>query len=754
MATVYSPATSPPKQRLRVPKKPKKEYLWVMPHSVEFFTALANFFRPVSLIAKLLALSLIVVVPVGVTLFFKNLQIILTETKFIYQGGIPFLLHIFINMFLIGFFVKFVKSTVCTSFGGKVKVFALTLTLGFHPRFYVDRKAILRLPWRYRIITFTTPMLFRLGIISYAVLIWYWTRNTGIGLTGSLGTFALLLAHSCFFELLFESTPVASVDGYYLLITSLGIPTNSLMRTFEAFGLMISGRPLPPHFNWRKRLTTTTITVLSVIFHLLLVGALSFLWAHGFNDTYPGVLGEGSEYLFYVIFVTIAFYRPVKRRVKAYWQENPWQGPAWLLVAGPVAVMTGLGVLLFLPFTYQPSGDVQLFAPQVVSIQAQISGVVTQVNYPGGTTQVIPASTVLGTITSVEVNNSILTTEDAIRKGHSDIKTLKSELALLRDIPRPEDVAVAQQKVAIANQAVAVAQEGVAVAAAQLRTDQQKSQFSSREAARYQQLYRRGVVSLQTEENFTKQAEDDHDQVLVDLEAVSQAQQTVAQSQEVLAVAKGKLQEVLSGADPAAIARKASQMEAAEKNLARLQQVSAYYRQQQSQGKLLMPITGQLVTPYLNQKVGIYLKQGETFALASPMEHLRAEMQVIQTDSAMVEPGQLVQIHLMEFPDTTFLGQVEALQPQFSEATNELIIPTDSSSADDPQTPLQYLSPIPSTDPARVLRATIRLHPGYPDLKAGMSGYARIQGPIRPFGVALTHPFTTFWTVEGWSWMP
>jgi hypothetical protein len=38
--------------------------------------------------------------------------------------------------------------------------------------------------------------------------------------------------------------------------------------------------------------------------------------------------------------------------------------------------------------------------------------------------------------------------------------------------------------------------------------------------------------------------------------------------------------------------------------------------------------------------------------------------------------------------------------------------------------------------------------------KTGMTGYAKIEGPMKPFIVAFSSPIVRFFQIEIWSWLP
>ncbi len=414
-------------------------------------------------------------------------------------------------------------------------------------------------------------------------------------------------------------------------------------------------------------------------------------------------------------------------------------------------VLIGLGTVFFCPYFYRAGGDIQLLPPRQFALQAQVDSQITRVFYPGGDQQQLKAGTVVALAESVTTENEVKTTTQAVHQQAAVVSSLKYQLQTLLDTPRPDNIKVAQAQVAVARQAVVVAQKRVQVVQAQAQTAADQAEFSAREAARYHQLYNEGVSSLQTYENAEKQAETDHNNTLEKEQAVLQAQQAVAESQQSLGQAIANLNLVLAGPPPDQIEADRWNVKAGEALLRQLKQQLSFYQDQVHRTTLVMPITGRLVTPYLKQKVGIYLKQGDTFAVVEDSQHMTGEVRIPEENAADFKLGAPVEVKLLAYPDTPITGRVVAIQPAATIDTTAPIIPTDPAVPSSRSTTI--VNPVASST-SRVVRVLVQLPNPNHMLKASMSGYAKIASHSLPVIDAFTRPLVTFIRVDVWSWLP
>lgn len=87
-------------------------------------------------------------------------------------------------------------------------------------------------------------------------------------------------------------------------------------------------------------------------------------------------------------------------------------------------------------------------------------------------------------------------------------------------------------------------------------------------------------------------------------------------------------------------------------------------QQRVAAAQLVAPITGMVVTPKAEEKVGTMVKPGEGFCEIVAQDLMGAEMSVPESDLGLLRPGKRVTLKLNAFPTKTFSGTVERLGAQ------------------------------------------------------------------------------------------
>jgi multidrug resistance efflux pump len=83
-----------------------------------------------------------------------------------------------------------------------------------------------------------------------------------------------------------------------------------------------------------------------------------------------------------------------------------------------------------------------------------------------------------------------------------------------------------------------------------------------------------------------------------------------------------------------------------------------FYKQQLARTKIVAPVGGILVTPKLEEKVGLLLKKGEYFCGIADMNSPIAEITVAEGDTGYIKTGQRVRLKMNAFPTRKFYGSV------------------------------------------------------------------------------------------------
>lgn len=158
----------------------------------------------------------------------------------------------------------------------------------------------------------------------------------------------------------------------------------------------------------------------------------------------------------------------------------------------------------------------------------------------------------------------------------------------------------------------------------------------------------------------------------------------------------------------------------------------ALYREKVEKARLRANITGVVVTPKVEEKVGRRLAQGEEFCELVAAQRMAVEMNVPETQVDLIRPGTHASLKLNAFPTRTFVGTVERVGVQAAAIEGE-----------------QYF----------VVRAIF----SNPDLQArsGMVGRAKIVAAggwggsgWYPVGYVLFRgPASWAWR-KAWTWLP
>lgn len=765
--------SSPPPQKAKnnlenhsqsPPKTTKKgpTYLWILPNPATKFAALADFASPFNRIFLLSVWALIPGLPLALFTFFNN-QTIFWKDLATSVEPLPYLATYLFNITFASLTAKVAQGMVFAHYGGKVKKFGLVLAAGFFPRFYLDREGMWKLTRQQQLWTFATPLVDRLIYFVIAVLIWYWTRSTGT----NLRTLALLLAHASFLDFLLDGCPFWPVDGYVFMVAYFRLPPNFMGRAYQVWEMVFRRRPLPSSMTFREKIILLIYAPITILFWLAAVFIIALSIGKGLTENFAGIFGRATAGILIAIFLIAASRQPIaffrkgltKKNLSASAPENsvfPQKSPNKFKQLKfskkrliQLSFLIAFLILLCLPYPYRPGGQIQLLPPTQQNIQAQVDGKIIKVFYQGGDGQWLKAGAQVATMEAIDIENNVLTQQEQIKNQQAIVEKQQSNLNKLLATPRKEDVEVARQQVEVvkqdveaARQQIEVRQQDVEVAKKSLETVISKANFSSREASRFEELYKGGVVSRQLFEDKQRQAETERinveqsrQQVVAKETEVESSRRDLVTKQQTVQQRQANLKLVLSGPYPDDIKVARKELEAASAGLNRQQQQLKYEREQLQRTQLIMPIDGRLVTAYLDQKIGSYLKQGQTFAVAEDDRLIRGEIRIAEYNVGEFALGAAVEIKLLAYPNRPFFAKVVSIEPAASTSSTTIKEPTDK-----------------ITD--RFIKVIVDIPNREANLKSSMTGYAKIKGSTKPLVVAFTRPIVRFIEVEIWSWLP
>ncbi len=232
-------------------------------------------------------------------------------------------------------------------------------------------------------------------------------------------------------------------------------------------------------------------------------------------------------------------------------------------------------------------------------------------------------------------------------------------------------------------------------------TAEAKLVWSTARAERYTELFKEEIVGRQEYENA------------IQLQQVNSRE---------LEEARAYLTLVEAGARP-------ETLEAAQAEVESLEAVVEHYRGDLERTLLFSPIAGQITTPRVEMIRGRYLKPGQRDLVAT-IEDTRtivAEVLVPEEDIDGVEIGNEVTLIIWSYPERAFIGRVREIAPQAT--TDELTR----------RTVVRVLTEIPNPEG---------------ELKAEMTGFAKVDSTTRPVYDVLFRPLWRWIRIEAWSWVP
>ncbi|HKG93071.1 MAG TPA: efflux RND transporter periplasmic adaptor subunit [Gemmatimonadaceae bacterium] len=477
-----------------------------------------------------------------------------------------------------------------------------------------------------------------------------------------LGVGALAIVLTSAVRQFFNLNPLIKLDGYYLLSDALEVP-NLRGRAFEYLTARFKralGLSAPPVGDPSPRERRIFIA------YGLLAMTFSYWLLTSFALHVAGSLTrhyQGWGFLAFAGAANLALGNPLKKVVPPA-PRRLAAVPRRYLVPAVLAALAALLALVRVELT--ASGELRILPLQHADLRAQIEGVVERVYVDEG------ARVAAGdTIALLAARDD----EAQLRVVEARIGAQRSRLALLRAGPRGQEVDVARL-------AVLKADEHLRYAAPEL--DRQRALAAARVATRLE---------------------------------LEQAQERVAVLTKEREEAQGRLELMLAGTRPESLAALGQEIASAEAERQRLAQRLAHAAVIASHG-------GVVATPRLRERVGRYVKAGDSIAVVDAVDTVTAEIAVPEREIGDVRVGQPGVLRLRAYPERAFQGRVTAIAPAAEE------------------------------HPAagRVMRVRIALPNDSGLVKPEMSGYARIYCGKRPALDVLTRRFRRYLRVEFWSW--
>ncbi len=724
----------------------------------DFLLALCRPFRPLFL---LWTWALWIGVPMALFTYFKNQDQIWQDIES--RPVLTFIEAMILSLLTINLLIRSSKGIVSRYYGITLNELGIRLRFGFIPRWYIASQGAQQLSREDRLWFYGTSSLLRLSIFVIGVFTWSWLRGSGT----QLAVWSISFAKIALFTFIILSLPILPRDGYRWFVTFFRLPPNLWQQAAQVAIRVLHRRPLPTISPWLLLYGLVLLPVWVIIIVRVLIRNSIRL-----ASSFPDIFGRATFFIvFCLAFLLILQWlwprlskliKPDQARQAPMPRGNgrslsPTNGQTAIrftgsrLYAGVPAptpwyrrwqlwfLLVILGAVLCLPFPYRPGGFIQLLPPEQMAMQAPISGQVTRVFFNGGDGALIPAGTVIATITSSELENNVLTLQEQVNQAKANLDKQQANLKQVSAKPIPEAVEVARrqlevakQEVAVARQRVQEAQEQIAIFQSQLESAMVTAEYSANDVTRLESLVSQGAFSQQQLEEAKERAATAQIKVDIQRGELSAAQQNLVESQQQLMTQQRVLEEeeaqfrlASTGATVDEIEAARQNVEAASAELKRLEQEWKFAQSQNQSTNLFMPLDGSLVDSYLNRRVGTYINKGETFALAQNNQTLLGEMEIPEYDSGAITVGTPASVKLLAYPNQPLTGTVISVDPVTSEE-----------------------------DFGLVFKALVQFTNAEGNLKPGMSGYGKIDAGEQPLIILLTRPLVRFLQVEFWSWLP
>lgn len=518
------------------------------------------------------------------------------------------LLFLFLTVHIV---IQTTAANVAHAYKVSVEKVGLTLTFGFMPRWVLKMNGAERLSRKQAMWLHGSTLIARIVLFSIGILIWFNTRDQN----GSMGQIALLLGFVSAVGLLLEAgNPLVKANGYYLLAAFLNEP-HLRGKAYAAMLNRLRGRV----YRAADSRLLALYGFLSATYVVLIVLVVGWMVARY-------VLGDlglgGSAIILTLGFVGYALWRNyagLKKFEQTYERQvqfDRWRtrtlateiGGAEVAVERtaywPRALLVCLVLLLFVPYDYEPGGSFLVFPARKQVIATDEPGMVASVQFDGG--ERVGQGTVVArldnedTVAQIKVLDAKLVEQQAIVDN-------------LRTLPKPQEVALAEQQLAVAKT---------------------REAFSREKAPRLEKLYKMGAVSLEEYETARKEHLTDQQQVLEKQASLDLVKVPVTTSEIAAAVAK----------------------------LDSLRNERATYVDRLERSVLRMPFDGNILTLHLKNKVNTFLEKGATFATIEDAGVVTAVIDVPEPDVQYVAIGAKVRLRAVSFAvEREFEGTVSVI---------------------------------------------------------------------------------------------
>lgn len=522
--------------------------------------------------------------------------------------------HLIFAWLTVHFFGSVSAAIAATNYKVSVEKVGFYPTFGFMPRWCLKMTGADRMTRKQMMWTHSAPLFMRIVLLTLGIAMWWSFR----GSRTDLAQIGMLVTFTCVIGLTLEAgNPLLKAHAYYIVCAYLNEP-NLRGKAYMAIVNRLRGDRYQAYD--RKVLaiygilTITWIAIVTlVIAHMLAKYLLSEINLGGSGLI---IIAAFVAYMFYLN------YRGFKKFGEDY--ERKLQFDRWRSRALPIAegeeegevsrkkrsywkpaVLICLFILLFVPYSYEPSGTFTIYPVVREDLTTDTPGVITEVNFEGG--EFVKKGTVLARLAHDNYVSQYNVLTAQIKQQEHVIENLKT-------LPKPEDVQVAQ---------------------AQLEIARTREPFNRAKAERLLPLWKSGAVTYEEYINVVK----DH---AVDVQDVIEKQANLA------LVKTGPTQEQIAAEEAKLLALEADR-DGVQGKIDR-----TYIR---------MPFDGNILTLHLQDKLNSYLEAGKPFASVENTGFVTLQIQIQESDLQFVKVGMEARARPNSWFLDEFSGKVTVIDP-------------------------------------------------------------------------------------------
>jgi putative peptide zinc metalloprotease protein len=618
----------------------------------------------------------------------------------------------------------------CKHFGGQVREMGFML-IYFQPALYCNVSDAWMFPEKAKRLWVTAAGGY-LDVLLWALAVLAWRVTEP---DAALHFAALVVLATAGVRTLFNVNPLIKLDGYYLLADALDVP-NLRARAFRYLGSLRRrltreiGAAAPDDTPARERRIFLAYGVLAGAYSLLLLGSIAWWFGSYLVGEY-----HGFGFVLFVILLSMMLRNPLKRSLLAL-PERIRTAPLWFRSLNrPARVLTVggsvLAALFLVPMTLTVSGSFAIRPVDNADLRAEVEGIIETVYVNEG--DMVGKDAIVARLADYNRRAELAQTEAALREKQAKLK-------MLRAGPRPEDIALAQQRVTNAksreieavgrhSEAARLRAERIAGARAAVERAKEQLAFAEQSAARVRPLVGQGFYSA-------AKYDEAETEVFVRRKALEEAQASLRHAQadelrewsENRALAKSTRTEAERELERLAAGSRPEEIEAMEAEIASLEAKQRLLQDQLERLVIRSPHPGVITTPRVKEKIGQYVNKGDLIAEVHDLRQLTVEIEVPERDIGPVRVGQPVYLKARAYPGETFSGKVTGIAPAMRESDA-------------------------TTVPVKTVRVATVIDNADQKLKTRMTGYAKIDCGTRPLIEVLMHGVVGALRVEVWSWL-